>query len=97
MGAVAAKLADHVVLTNDNPRDEDPSEIIAQIHSAITGHPDVIVEHDRKRAIVNAIGAASPGDAVLIAGKGHEVLQEIGQQRNPFSDRAVVKAAMEGY
>ena len=97
MGAVAAKLADHVVLTNDNPRGEDPGEIIAQIRSAITSHPDVIVEHDRKRAIVNAIGAASPGDAVLIAGKGHEILQEIGQQRHPFSDRSVVEAVMEGH
>ena len=97
MGAVAAKLADHIVLTNDNPRGEDPGEIIAQIRSAITSHPDVIVEHDRKRAIVNAIGAASPGDAVLIAGKGHEVLQEIGQQRHPFNDRSVVEVAMKGH
>ncbi|MGE4659125.1 MAG: UDP-N-acetylmuramoyl-L-alanyl-D-glutamate--2,6-diaminopimelate ligase [Gammaproteobacteria bacterium] len=94
MGAVAARLADHIVLTDDNPRGEDPSEIVAQIRTAITSHPHVIVEHDRGRAILDTIGAAASGDTVLIAGKGHEVWQKIGQERRPFSDRAVVEAAV---
>lgn len=104
MGAVAAKLADHVVVTSDNPRDEDPDAIIAEI---VAGAADnisrVTVETDRARAIAMAVRAADSADAVLIAGKGHEDYQEIAGQRLPFSDQheigvalALRRAAMSG-
>jgi UDP-N-acetylmuramoyl-L-alanyl-D-glutamate--2,6-diaminopimelate ligase len=90
MGRAAALHADHIVLTDDNPRSEDPAAIIAAIRAGTSGHPDVRIEHSRDRAIAGALSAASPGDIVLIAGKGHETRQLIGGQSTPFDDRAVV-------
>jgi UDP-N-acetylmuramoyl-L-alanyl-D-glutamate--2,6-diaminopimelate ligase len=89
MGAVAADLADRIVLTDDNPRSEDPAEIISEIHAGLSGHPRVSVIHDRRAAIASAVEGARPGDVVLIAGKGHEAEQIVGGQRRAFSDRAV--------
>jgi UDP-N-acetylmuramoyl-L-alanyl-D-glutamate--2,6-diaminopimelate ligase len=86
MGAVARRLADHVLVTSDNPRSEDPLEIIQQI-----GLPDS--EPDRAAAIERAIAQAQSNDVVLIAGKGHEDYQEIAGRRLPFSDAAVARAA----
>ena len=90
MGA-AASAADHVVLTDDNPRGEDPAAIVADIHRGIESGVDVSVEHDRRAAIGSSIERAAPGDIVLIAGKGHETVQTIGDRSLPFSDRAVVE------
>jgi len=92
MGAVAARLADRIVLTSDNPRSEDPQAILAAIRSGIAGPCGL--EVDRERAIHAAIGEAAARDVVLIAGKGHERSQEIGGERRPFSDVEVARAAL---
>ncbi len=89
MGAVAADLADRIVLTDDNPRNEDPAAIISAIRGGVGAHPRVSVIHDRRAALASAIGKARPGDVVLIAGKGHESEQFVGNERRAFSDRAV--------
>ena len=94
MGAVAARLADHVVLTSDNPRSEDPRAIIADIAAGTAGAHEEIA--DRRRAILSAVAAARRGDIVLVAGKGHENYQDIGGLRRRFDDAAVVKAALAG-
>jgi UDP-N-acetylmuramoyl-L-alanyl-D-glutamate--2,6-diaminopimelate ligase len=87
MGAVAAKLADRVVVTSDNPRSEDPAAIIRQIGLG----PGIA---DRAEAIGTAIAEAEESDVVLIAGKGHEAYQEIAGRRHEFSDAAVARAAL---
>jgi len=89
MGGVAADLADRLVLTDDNPRSEDPAEIVREIRAGMGAHPSVAVIHDRRAAIATAIERAQPGDVVLVAGKGHESEQIVGSERRPFSDRAV--------
>ena len=85
MGAVAARLADHVVVTSDNPRTESPDDIIRDIVAGCD-HASLCVEPDRAAAIGLAVSQASTGDLVLIAGKGHEAYQEIDGKRHPFSD-----------
>jgi len=95
MGRAAARHADRIVLTDDNPRSEDPAAIVADILAGTAGHADVRVEHDRGRAISAAIAAAGAGDVVLIAGKGHESRQirRAGELR--FDDREVVRRELE--
>ena len=90
MGTVAADLADRIVLTDDNPRSEDPARIVDDIRVGVADHPRVSVIHDRRAAIATAIERARPGDVVLVAGKGHEAEQLVGNERRAFSDRAVV-------
>jgi UDP-N-acetylmuramoyl-L-alanyl-D-glutamate--2,6-diaminopimelate ligase len=92
MGRVAAEHADHVIVTSDNPRSEDPVAIIAEVLQG-TGL-DVEMDPDRRTAIGRAIAVASEGDVVLIAGKGHEQGQEIGGVVHPFDDRAVAREAL---
>jgi UDP-N-acetylmuramoyl-L-alanyl-D-glutamate--2,6-diaminopimelate ligase len=92
MGAIAARLADRIVLTDDNPRGEDPSHIVAQILAG-TGRHGVEVIHDRAAAILHAIAQSGPDDVVLVAGKGHEDFQQVGDERRPFSDQRVVREA----
>ena len=87
MGEIAARLADQVWVTSDNPRGESPEAIIAAVLEG--AGPGARVEPDRERAIAAAIEAASPGDVVLLAGKGHETWQEQGGRRVPFDDREV--------
>ncbi|MCC7460825.1 MAG: UDP-N-acetylmuramoyl-L-alanyl-D-glutamate--2,6-diaminopimelate ligase [Gammaproteobacteria bacterium] len=94
MGAVAAALADVLVITDDNPRGEDPAAIVAAILAGVGRHAQVRVEHDRAAAIGGAVAAAGPGDVVLVAGKGHEVWQIADGERRPFSDAAVAQAAL---
>jgi UDP-N-acetylmuramoyl-L-alanyl-D-glutamate--2,6-diaminopimelate ligase len=94
MGAIAERGADHVVLTSDNPRDEAPDFILAQILAGVPGHDDVAVIEDRRAAIAHAVGSAAPQDVVLLAGKGHEDYQEVRGQRLPFSDEAEARAAL---
>jgi UDP-N-acetylmuramoyl-L-alanyl-D-glutamate--2,6-diaminopimelate ligase len=91
MGAVAASMADVAVLTSDNPRSEDPMAIIAEV---LSGAPDLTVEPDRAAAIDLALGQARPGDVVVIAGKGHETGQTVGDTTTPFDDRDVARAAL---
>jgi len=89
MGAIAARLADVIVLTDDNPRNEDPERIIADIQSGM-GRTGVVVQRDRAQAIEQALQMANVNDIVLIAGKGHEDYQLIGNETRHFSDREVV-------
>ena len=92
MGAIAAKGADRVVVTSDNPRGESPAAIIAGIVAGIVdrSHADVI--EDRRAAIAQAVVEASPRDVIVLAGKGHEDYQEIAGVRQPFSDRRATQA-----
>ncbi len=92
MGAVAERLADRVVLTSDNPRSERAETIIADIQAGTDS--DVVIEADRERAIDFAIANAQSDDIVLLAGKGHENYQLIGERARPFSDIAVAVAAL---
>jgi UDP-N-acetylmuramoyl-L-alanyl-D-glutamate--2,6-diaminopimelate ligase len=104
MGAVAGRLSDLVVLTSDNPRSEDPKRIVEEIMRGLSptvepGAPKrantpFIVEIDRRKAIDHAIRTAKPGDLVLLAGKGHETYQVIGDRTLPFSDVDVARAAL---
>jgi len=96
MGTAAARIADHVVLTDDNPRDEDPGVIVADIRAGLAAHPDVWVEHDRRRAITDVIEKAGADDIVLVAGKGHEDSQWIAGEQRLFSDSVVVEDALGG-
>ena len=93
MGEVAARRADHVVVTSDNPRGEDPHSIIEQVLDGIPAARAEAIE-DRQVAIFSAIHHARPGDVVLLAGKGHETYQEIAGVRHPFDDREVAAAAL---
>jgi UDP-N-acetylmuramoyl-L-alanyl-D-glutamate--2,6-diaminopimelate ligase len=87
MGTVARTLADHAVLTSDNPRSEDPLAIIAEVVAGSGGEgPELDVEPDRRRAIRHAVGIADAGDIVVIAGKGHELGQTFADRTVPFSD-----------
>ena len=92
MGKIAADLADHVVVTSDNPRNEEPVAIIQDILQG--AGMDVEIDPDRRSAIARAIGLAEEGDVVVIAGKGHEQGQEVGTEKLPFDDRAVVREAL---
>ncbi len=104
MGTVAARLSDVVVLTSDNPRSEDPLRIIEEIKRGIVPPADpsapkrpatpLVVNPDRRRAIENAIRSAEPGDLVIIAGKGHEKYQVIGDRTLPFDDVEIALAAL---
>ncbi len=93
MGEVAARLADRVLVTSDNPRGEDPLGIIAGIVAGMPAPRRILV--DRGDAIAAAVAEAAPSDVVLIAGKGHEPYQEIAGVRQPFSDLAAATAALE--
>jgi UDP-N-acetylmuramyl tripeptide synthase len=101
MGMVAARLSDVVVITSDNPRSEDPARIIDEIERGIpagreaSSRPPVIESLvDRAAAIERAVAMATPGDVVLIAGKGHEKYQQIGDRVLPFDDGEVARAAL---
>jgi UDP-N-acetylmuramoyl-L-alanyl-D-glutamate--2,6-diaminopimelate ligase len=94
MGAAASAHADHVVVTDDNPRGEDPQQIIADVLAGADTLERWQVVPDRRQAIERAIHSAGPGDVVLIAGKGHEAVQIVGSVRQAFSDAAVAEAAL---
>ncbi|MDR2240227.1 MAG: UDP-N-acetylmuramoyl-L-alanyl-D-glutamate--2,6-diaminopimelate ligase [Zoogloeaceae bacterium] len=94
MGAVAARQADAVILTSDNPRDEAPAAILADIARGTAGAAHVRVIEDRAEAIHAALTGAGVSDVVLIAGKGHEAQQEIAGRRLPFSDADCAAAAL---
>jgi UDP-N-acetylmuramoyl-L-alanyl-D-glutamate--2,6-diaminopimelate ligase len=99
MGAAAARLADTAVLTSDNPRSEDPLAILAAMLAGAAEVPvhergAVLVDADRASAIAVAVGRAQPGDTVLVAGKGHELGQDIAGVVRPFDDREVLREAI---
>ncbi|MEA3240047.1 MAG: UDP-N-acetylmuramoyl-L-alanyl-D-glutamate--2,6-diaminopimelate ligase [Pseudomonadota bacterium] len=91
MGRIAQCYSDLVVVTSDNPRHENPEQIIADILAGMTMSPAVMVENNRRRAIARIIAAGRPGDLVLLAGKGHETYQQIGDEKFPFDDVQVAK------
>jgi UDP-N-acetylmuramoyl-L-alanyl-D-glutamate--2,6-diaminopimelate ligase len=109
MGQAAGEGSDLAVVTSDNPRAEDPDEIISQIlpglekagarrispGKAKAGEKGYLVEADRKGAIELAAQLAKAGDVIVVAGKGHEPYQEIDGERRPFDDRAVAEAALQ--
>jgi UDP-N-acetylmuramoyl-L-alanyl-D-glutamate--2,6-diaminopimelate ligase len=95
MGRVAAELADDVIVTDDNPRTEDPARIVADILAGMTEPADALVEHDRARAIQIALRCSGPGDVVLVAGKGHEDYQIYGSVRRAFRDQIIVSAELK--
>jgi UDP-N-acetylmuramoyl-L-alanyl-D-glutamate--2,6-diaminopimelate ligase len=95
MGEAAARHADVVVVTSDNPRSEDPEVIAAAVAAGAAGHRDVRVELDRRAAIELAVHDARPGDVVVVAGKGHETTQTIGDRVLPFDDREVVRDVLD--
>ena len=104
MGAAACRLADTIVITNDNPRTEDPKRIIADIVGGVDGaaastphHGNYSVESDRARAIQSAIELAVVGDVVLIAGKGHEEYQDIKGVKTPFSDAEQAEKVLKSW
>jgi UDP-N-acetylmuramoyl-L-alanyl-D-glutamate--2,6-diaminopimelate ligase len=90
MGKIASELSDKVIVTSDNPRNEDPLLIISAIRNGVTGD-NCLIEPDRRAAIAIAIETARTGDVVLIAGKGHEDYQEISGVKYPFSDSDEIK------
>jgi UDP-N-acetylmuramoyl-L-alanyl-D-glutamate--2,6-diaminopimelate ligase len=100
MGAIGARLADVLVVTDDNPRSEDPAAIRAAIldgaRRVADARAEVVEVGERRTAIRHAIALARPGDTVLVAGKGHETGQEVAGVVHPFDDRDEVRAALEG-
>ena len=98
MGRVAATYSDYTIITSDNPRTEEPLAIIKEIEKGV--EPIVLkdkytIESDRRQAIQLAVTMAQKGDVVVIAGKGHEDYQIIGEQKYPFDDRKEALAALE--
>jgi UDP-N-acetylmuramoyl-L-alanyl-D-glutamate--2,6-diaminopimelate ligase len=92
MGRAGAELADLTVITSDNPRSEDPAEIVSEVAAGAEGAKELEVIVDRREAIALALGRAQPGDTVVIAGKGHEQGQEFdGGRKIPFDDREVAR------
>jgi UDP-N-acetylmuramoyl-L-alanyl-D-glutamate--2,6-diaminopimelate ligase len=94
MGRVARELADRIVVTSDNPRFEEPRAIVAGILAGIDDRRGVEVEPDRRRAIARAIAVAEAGDVVVVAGKGHETYQIVGETVLRFDDRDEVREAL---
>ena len=106
MGRVARELSDTAYLTSDNPRDEDPAAIIADVIAGVDRSPrgsphgdrgvgpGFVVEPERHVAIRRALDSAGPGDVVVIAGKGHETYQEIAGKRVPFDDANEARRAL---
>jgi UDP-N-acetylmuramoyl-L-alanyl-D-glutamate--2,6-diaminopimelate ligase len=93
MGEIAERLSDVVILTDDNPRSEDPEAIVREIVAGMRAVPKII--HDRAQAIAHALAHAAAHDWVLIAGKGHETTQQFATRRLPLSDRGVVRKWLE--
>jgi UDP-N-acetylmuramoyl-L-alanyl-D-glutamate--2,6-diaminopimelate ligase len=101
MGAAATGGADMAVLTSDNPRHEDPAAILDEMVAGVDPSAAevraagrLVIEPDRRRAIELAVAAAGPGDVLVVAGKGHETVQEVGDRQMPFDDRTVVTEAL---
>ena len=91
MAAIAERLADRVIVTDDNPRNEDGDVIVADIVEGFADAARVLVQRDRAAAIAQALATAGPDDVVLVAGKGHEPYQEIAGVRHAFDDTAVAR------
>ena len=97
MASIACKMSDKVVLTSDNPRDEDPLQIIREMQTGVlpTEAKKTLVLADREEAIKTACMMARENDIILVAGKGHETYQEIKGVKHPFDDREVMKRVLK--
>jgi UDP-N-acetylmuramoyl-L-alanyl-D-glutamate--2,6-diaminopimelate ligase len=95
MACIAESLADRIILTTDNPRNELPAEIIKDMLAGLNEPENAQVIDERESAIREAVIGSRSGDIVLIAGKGHETWQEAGGRKTPFSDEASVRSALE--
>ncbi len=95
MGQAVTKYADHIIITDDNPRFENPDRIVEDIVSGIENQDDIEIEHDRAIAIAKAFKIATPKDVILIAGKGHESFQDVAGQKYPFSDADQVQMMLK--
>jgi UDP-N-acetylmuramoyl-L-alanyl-D-glutamate--2,6-diaminopimelate ligase len=93
MGRIAAELADFTIVTSDNPRREDPAEIVRQVRAGFPGDELLIIE-DRRQAIARGVEMTREGDILLVAGKGHEDYQIVGTAKHHFSDREVIEEAI---
>lgn len=96
MGQIAEKYSDFIVLTNDNPRHENPRDIVNDILPGLTGAKDYCIELDRGKAIAYAVNRAKANDVILIAGKGHETYQQVGDEKHFFSDQKQVNELLLG-
>ena len=96
MGRLGAQLSDHLWVTDDNPRTEDPAAIRAAVLDGAREVPDALVDEigDRRAAIAAAVAEARPGDVVVVAGKGHETGQQVGAEKLPFSDVEELERAL---
>ncbi len=94
MGRIAAELADDIIVTDDNPRSEDPARIVAEIVAGMERPTPHVIEHDRALAIRLGLERSGADDVVLVAGKGHEDYQIVGHERRKFKDQAVVSAQL---
>ena len=99
MGLAAARLADDIIVTNDNPRTEDPERIATMVsegvHAGLRTGKTMHLELDRRKAIAHTLGMARPGDTVVIAGKGHEDYQILGHEKIHFDDREVARELLQ--
>ncbi|MBA4357260.1 MAG: UDP-N-acetylmuramoyl-L-alanyl-D-glutamate--2,6-diaminopimelate ligase, partial [Desulfovibrio sp.] len=96
-GQAVARLSDMAILTSDNPRHEDPLTIMADVRPGLAKGSQALVvieEPDRYKALCRAVGLMQPGDALLVAGKGHESYQQIGDVKQPFSDVEAIGRAL---
>ena len=96
MGEISGRIADYTIITSDNPRTEEPEEIVKEIEAGIKktkGNYSVIV--DRKEAIKEAINMLHKNDILILAGKGHETYQEINGKKYPFDERVIIKEILE--
>ena len=95
MGEIAEAFADHIIIADDNPRNEEGDAIVQHILSGMKKPEEAIVERDREKAIAYAISNAQSGDVVLVAGKGHETYQDIGGNKLIFSDANQLRLALQ--
>ena len=97
MALIAAELSDKVILTTDNPRSEEPMDILQQMKEGVsaTQSKKVLIQVDRNEAIRMAVTLANKGDIILLAGKGHENYQEIKGVKYPFDDKAILQSTFQ--
>ena len=97
MGGMAAKMADIAIFTSDNPRTEEPEQILREMEAGVEAGDKYLKITDRHEAVKTAVMLAERGDIILLAGKGHENYQIIGTEKQPFSDKEVVKGWFEKF
>ena len=97
MGGMASKMGDIAIFTSDNPRSEDPEQILREMEEGVEAGNKYLKIADRHEAIKTAVMLAEPRDIILLAGKGHEDYQIVGTEKLPFNDKAIVKEWFEKF